>query len=45
MIHTGHIYGYKQIEKYTQSFGCKTHRGKNTGAKEGNSGLAGTREN
>ena len=40
----GQLYGYKQIEKYAQSFGCKTHREKNTGAKEGNGELAGTRE-
>jgi hypothetical protein len=40
----GQIYSYKQTEKYAQSFGCKTHRDKNNGAKEGNGGLAGTRE-
>jgi hypothetical protein len=40
----GQIYGYKQIWKFAQSFGCKTHREKNIGAKEGKGGLAGTRE-
>jgi hypothetical protein len=43
MNRMGQIYGYKQTEKYTQSFGCKTHREKNSGAKEGNGGLAGRR--
>jgi hypothetical protein len=39
----GQIYGYKETEKYAQSFGCKTRRGKTNGATEGNGGLAGTR--
>ena len=44
MNRKGQTCGYKQTEKYAQSFGCKTRRLKNTGAKEGNGGLAGKRD-